>query len=110
MKVKVGESWFLLYECLGEIVSVDDTMVNEIDLFPPKPKGLVVFDPTRFLPDWKNRVEEQDWVLLTELLILDLTNFVDSRQCPNQQMVTSKTTETTDCTARYHHTHVDEKC
>ena len=55
MKVKVGESWFLLYECLGEIVSVDDTMVNEIDLFPPKPKGLVVFDPTRFLPDWKKQ-------------------------------------------------------
>ena len=30
-------------------------MVNEIDLFPPKPKGLVVFDPTRFLPDWKKQ-------------------------------------------------------
>ena len=55
MKVKVGESCFLLYECLGEIVSVDDRMVNEFDLLPPKPKGLVVFDPTRFLPDWKKQ-------------------------------------------------------
>ena len=55
MKVKVGESCFLLYECLGEIVSVGDRMVNEFDLLPPKPKGLVVFDPTRFLPDWKKQ-------------------------------------------------------
>ena len=28
MKVKVGESGFLLYECLGEIVSIDDRMVT----------------------------------------------------------------------------------
>ena len=35
---------------------------------------------------------------------------VDSAVDPNQQMVTSKTTETTHYTSRYHQTHDNKNC
>ena len=33
-------------------LSLSSTMGKELDLLPEKPKSLVVFDPTKFHPDW----------------------------------------------------------
>ena len=52
-KVKVGSDLsFSLWMFYGNKLSLSSTMGKELDLLPEKPKSLVVFDPTKFHPDW----------------------------------------------------------